>query len=140
MLMRLERGAVLQTHHQMGLRRAKSSPLHARVCPQSTHPLPTHSPGKAAGSTLPPRQTKLWNKKAILTRERRLTSAQQGGEKIHPRCVWSFPVPRKSGRWGTTPRSQLSCVPTSEPNRENNGAMQAVIGLHVMPGARQWQV
>jgi hypothetical protein len=44
-----------------------------------------------------PHQTKLWSKKAILTRERRLASAQQGGEKNHPRCVWSFPVPRKSG-------------------------------------------
>ncbi len=81
-----------------------------------------------------PHQTKLWSKKAILTRERPFTSAQQGGEKIHPECVWSFPVPCKSGRWGTTPHSQLSRVPTSEPNRENNGAIQAVFGLHVMPG------
>jgi hypothetical protein len=97
MLMRLERGAILRTHYQMGLRRTKSSPLHAWVCPQSTHTLPTPSPGKTTGSTLPPRQTKLWSKKAILTRERRLTSAQQGGEKIHPRGVWSFPVPCKSG-------------------------------------------
>ena len=134
MLMRLERGAILRTHYQMGLRRTKSSPLHAWVCPQSTHPLPTPSPGKATGSTLPPRQTKLWSEKVILTRGGRLTSAQQGGEKIHPRGMWSFPFPCKSGRRGTTPRYQLSRIPTSEPNRENNEAMQAVFGLHVMPG------
>ena len=44
MLMQLERGAVLQTHHQMGLRRTKSPSLHARVYPQSPHPLPTPPP------------------------------------------------------------------------------------------------
>ncbi len=82
MLMRLERGAILRTHYQIGLRRTKCSPLHAWVCPQSTHPLPTPSPGKVTGSTLPPRQTKLWSEKTILTRGRQLTSAQQGGEKF----------------------------------------------------------
>ena len=36
MLMRLERGAVLRTHHQMGLRRAKSSPgMSAKHSPAS---------------------------------------------------------------------------------------------------------
>ena len=133
MLMRLERGAILRTHYQIGLRRTKSSPLHAWVCPQSTHLLPTPSPGKATGSTLPPRQTKLRSEKTILRKGRRLTSTQQGGQKIHPRGVWSFPFPRKSGRWGSTPRSQLSRVPASKPNRENNGALQTVFGLHVMP-------
>jgi len=66
----------------MGLRRTKSSPLHAGVCPKSPHPFPTPSPGEATGSTLPSRQTKLWGKHAILTRGRRLTSAQQGREKF----------------------------------------------------------
>ena len=130
MLMRLEQGAVLQTYHQMGLCRTKSSPLHARVCPQSPHPLPTPSPGKATGSTLPPRQTKLWGKNAILTRGQQLTSAQQGGEKNHPRGVRSIPVPCKGGQWGTTPGPQLSCVPTGKPNGENNGSLQEVFGLH----------
>ena len=118
--MRLERGAILRTHHQMGLRRMKSSPLHAGVCPKSPHPFPTPSPAEATGSTLPPRQTKLWGKNAILTRGRRLTSAQQGGEKNHPRGVWSIPVPRKGGRWGTTPCPQLTRVPTGKPDGKNN--------------------
>jgi hypothetical protein len=90
--MQLERGAILRTHHQMGLCQTKSSTLHARESPQSPHPLPTPSPGEATGSTLPPRQTKLWGEKAILTRGRRITSAQQGGGKNHPRGVWSIPV------------------------------------------------
>ena len=130
MLMRLERGVILRTCHQIGLRWTKSSPLHAGVCPQSPHPLPTPSPGEATGSTLPPRQTKLWGEKAILTRGRRLTSAQQGREKNHPRGVWRIPVPRKGGQWGATPGPQLSRVPTGKPNRENNVSLQAVFGLH----------
>ncbi len=59
-------------------------------------------------------------------------SVRQG--KIHPRGVWSFPFPRKSGRWGTTPCPQLSRIPTGEPDGKNNGALHAVFGLHVMPG------
>jgi hypothetical protein len=47
----------------------KSPPLHARVCSQSLHPFPTLHPDKATGPALSPRQTKLWSKKAILTRE-----------------------------------------------------------------------
>ena len=128
--MRLERGVILRTRHQIGLRWTKSSPLHAGVCPQSPHPLPTPSPGEATGSTLPPRQTKLWGEKAILTRGRRLTSAQQGREKNHPRGVWRIPVPRKGGRWGATPGPQLSRVPTGKPNGENNGSLQPIFRLH----------
>ena len=55
-------------------------------------------------------------------------SARRG--KIHPRGVWSIPVPREGGRWGTTPGPQLSCVPTGKPDRENNGSLHAIFRLH----------
>ena len=82
MLMRLERGAILRTHYQMGLRRTKSSPFHAWVCPQSTHPLPTPSPSKATGSTLPPRQTKLWSEKQYSQEDNDSPALSKAGEKF----------------------------------------------------------
>ncbi len=131
--MRLERGALLRTHHQMGLRRTKSPPLHAGVRPQSPHPFPTLPPGKVTGPALSPRQTKLWSQKAIRTRGGQITSPQQGRGGKYPRGVWRVPVPSKGSRWGITPCTQLSRIPTSKPNRANNGAMQKNLRLHVMP-------
>jgi hypothetical protein len=48
-------------------------------------------PGKATGSTIPPRQTKLWGKNATRTRGRQLTRARQGREKNHPRGTNHLP-------------------------------------------------
>jgi len=70
MLMRLGRGAILRSHYQMGLCRAKSPPLHAGVRPQSPHPLPTPPPGKATGPAISPRQAKLRSKESIFTGRR----------------------------------------------------------------------
>jgi hypothetical protein len=70
MLMPLGRGAILRSHHQMGLCRTKSPPLHAGVRPQSPHPLPTTPPGKATGPAISPRQAKLRSKETIFTRRR----------------------------------------------------------------------
>ncbi len=96
------------------------------------HPLP----GKATGSTLPSCQTKLWGKKAILTRGRQRTSPQQGREKIHPRGLRSVPFPCKGSRWGTTPCPQLSRIPTGKPDRENNGALQTIFRFYGNTGRR----
>jgi len=100
----------------MGLRRTKSSPLHAWVCPQSTHPLPTPSPSKATGSTLYPHAKPNYGAKKQYSQEDDDSPALSKAGKIHPRGVWSIHVPRKGGRWGTTPCPQLTRVPTYEPD------------------------
>jgi hypothetical protein len=52
------------------------------------------------------------------------------GKKSSKRCVEYSCIPRKGGRWGTTPGPQLSRVPTGKPNGENNGSLQPIFRLH----------
>ncbi len=88
---------ILWPHHQVGLQWTKGPPINAQLRQQSPHPIPAHSPAKAAGPTISLCQAHIWGKEAIFTR-RQFPRPQQGRTKIHPRGMRSISVPCTSDR------------------------------------------
>ncbi len=80
--MRLGRGAILRSYHQMGLCRTKSPPLHAGVRPQSPHPLPTPPPAKRQDQPYPHVKPNYGAKKQYSQEEDDSPALSKAGKKI----------------------------------------------------------
>ncbi len=80
-----------------------------------------------------PCQAHIWGKKAIFTSRRQFPCPCQGWKEIHSGGMQSISLPCACSQQKTTPSDQLTCLSTGEPNRESNGAMQTILGLHDDP-------
>ncbi len=121
---------ILWPHHQVGLQWTKGPPTNAQLRQQSPCPVSAHSFTKTAGQTISPCQAHIWGKEAIFTSRRCFPHPWQGWKEIHPRGMRIISVPCTRGWQRTAPSTKLTCLPKSKPNRENNGAMQTILGLH----------
>ena len=134
MLGRLGRGAILRTHHKVGLHRLEGPSVDARLCSQSSRSVPTPTPHKTSTPTISTRQAQLWHKDAIRKGSRHIPPAGQGRQEVYTGGMRSFPFLGARSRWRITPPSQRTGVTASESDGGDNEINQTIFGLHVHDG------
>ena len=129
-----QRGAILRTHHKVGLHRPEGPSVDARLCSQSSRSVPTPTPHETSTPTISTRQAQLWRKDPIRKGSRHIPPAGQGRQEVYTGGVRSFPVLGTRSRWRITRPSQRTGIPASESDGGNDEINQTIFGLHVHDG------